>query len=119
MLSSQSPEQNAFSRISTVFMSIEGIRLEREALKDRSLRFPELIVHNIENYHTAIEEALTWLNANGFPATLARGRFAVQNLSDAESVKQRLLHIGQNGYSITVEDMTLVIQVQEATEASA
>lgn len=113
---SQSPEQDAFSRISTVFFSTEGIKLEREALKNRALRFPEFIGHNIQNYQTAIQEALAWLNANGFPATLEQGRFAVHNLSDAESVKQRLLHIGQKGYAITVEDAALIIQVQETTE---
>ncbi|MBA2681119.1 MAG: hypothetical protein H0U76_22315 [Ktedonobacteraceae bacterium] len=73
-------QQEAHRRVQNILNALEGIRLEREALKDHRLQHPEFIENNVANYQRRCQEDLAWLNANGFPAVLQDGQLSMQAL---------------------------------------
>jgi hypothetical protein len=95
-------EKQAQRTIVSFLNTVEGVRLEREALKDRRYQ-PELILHNIENYVGSQTESLAWLNVNGFPTTFQALHLVVQNLGNDPSFLQAVQRLEIPNLSFSFE----------------
>ena len=105
-------QRRAQQSILSLLNSIEGVRLEREALKDRRYQ-PEPIIHNIDNYVRAQTETLAWLDASGFPATFAALRLVVRNLENDPPFLEAVQRLGIPHLAVSLDQGCFEVHFQE------